>query len=161
MSDTDDYVLSQPTEQRWFPDSKECINCREAISQTYKYGSLRWVHCRTTQLHCALESPVATPHRTGEKAAVERPTTITVTLPMPCRPGVIEGCQWTEMHHLDEVGHHWCPTGFWTCEQHDTTVAVNGLCFLWNEAPSTSFAETLIETQRNREGSHTAPDNTR
>ncbi len=59
-------------------------------------------------------------------------TTITVT---PCDPTSPVPCDWQEMHHYDDEGRHWCPTGFVFCHTHFGvgTITGPGACQLWGE----------------------------
>jgi hypothetical protein len=64
-------------------------------------------------------------------------TTITVRLPCdgPFQNG--QPCVWREMHHYDDEGRHWCPTGFVFCHEHAGTGTITGpnVCQLWGESP--------------------------
>lgn len=64
-------------------------------------------------------------------------TTIVVSL--PCDGPFLndEPCQWTEMHHYDDEGRHWCPTGFMFCHRHGGMGTITGpdACQLWGEQP--------------------------
>jgi hypothetical protein len=62
-------------------------------------------------------------------------TTITVTFPCDGDLPSDEGCRWEEMHHLDDEGRHWCPTGFMYCHEHGGVGSISGpgACQLWGE----------------------------
>jgi hypothetical protein len=66
-------------------------------------------------------------------------TTITISLPCAeASPGE-PPCDWHEMHHLDDGGRHWCPTGYMFCHAHGGVGEITGLgvCQLWGEFPNT------------------------
>ena len=43
--------------------------------------------------------------------------------------------EWEQMHHLDDAGRHYCPTGFATCQACGETKIDEGAqpCHLWGE----------------------------
>jgi hypothetical protein len=47
-----------------------------------------------------------------------------------------EPCEWSEMHHYDDEGNHWCPTGFEMCNVHLGIRKAEGRCLLWGEKPN-------------------------
>lgn len=65
-------------------------------------------------------------------------TTTTITVSVPCDGDVGDPgkpCRWDEMHHLDDDGNHWCPTGFMYCYEHGGTGTIDGpgACQAWGE----------------------------
>lgn len=65
-------------------------------------------------------------------------STTTWTVPLPCNGEPSdEPCEWHEMHHTDEDGKHWCPTGYVLCHTHGGIGTVSGLgaCQVWGEHP--------------------------
>lgn len=48
-----------------------------------------------------------------------------------------ESCVWEGMHHVDDEGRHWCPTGFMLCHPHGGVGTIDGpgQCQLWGERP--------------------------
>ena len=62
---------------------------------------------------------------------------ITITNPVvqPGGGGVHVGCTWVEIHHVDDQGRHWCPTGIAYCEIHDHHRQIDGTCILWGSQP--------------------------
>lgn len=76
-------------------------------------------------------------------------SSITMTLAWPCGGDDDLGpCVWREMHHVDDEGNHWCPTGFMWCHTHSGTGTIDGpgwlgphtvhgqgYCQLWGEKP--------------------------
>lgn len=63
-------------------------------------------------------------------------TLIRVSLPCGGEFPSDEPCRWSEMHHLDDEGNHWCPTGFMWCETHAGIGTIDGpaQCQLWGES---------------------------
>lgn len=64
-------------------------------------------------------------------------TTIAVAIPCDGDIDLSEPCDWHEMHHTDDEGRHWCPTGFMWCATHGGTGTIDGpgACQLWGEHP--------------------------
>ncbi len=64
----------------------------------------------------------------------------TVTVTWPCDGPVRsdEPCRWSEMHHYDDEGRHWCPTGYVFCHTHGGVGTIDGpaTCQLWGEFPN-------------------------
>lgn len=63
----------------------------------------------------------------------------TWTISLPCNGDLPsdEPCDWHEMHHTDEDGRHWCPTGYAFCHTHAGlgNITGPGACHLWGEHP--------------------------
>lgn len=65
----------------------------------------------------------------------------TITVSWPCEGASFgdptEACDWAEMHHYDDDGNHWCPTGFMYCHTHGGigTIDGPGACQLWGTKP--------------------------
>lgn len=62
----------------------------------------------------------------------------TINISLPCGGDIVEPdepCHWQEMHHYDEDGRHWCPTGFMFCYTHGGVGTIDGpgQCSLWGE----------------------------
>ena len=65
----------------------------------------------------------------------------TIVVSSPCDYAAFpsdEPCDWAEMHHLDDEGRHWCPTGFMFCSTHCGLGRISGpgACQLWDELPA-------------------------
>lgn len=59
----------------------------------------------------------------------------TYVVDRPCPP-TDTACVIDQMHHYDDDGNHWCPTGFLWCYEHAELVGTidgPGACALWGE----------------------------
>lgn len=52
----------------------------------------------------------------------------------PCCPEATGPCVWAEIHHIDDQGRHWCPTGILRCTTHGGIGETTGTCRLQGQA---------------------------
>lgn len=88
--------------------------------------------------NCVVAGPGVRPTTTTTTTST---ASLTMNLTWPCGGDIksSEPCHWEEMHHLDDEGRHWCPTGFMWCSTHgggDGTIDGPGTCQLWGEKPA-------------------------